>query len=294
MKLFSLFLLILSNLRVIGQSLHPMMEDSSYWKITATFPGPPGHYCSNLQYYEIINGDTIINTITYKKVYKIGQNCTDPYFSYLNNGLKALIREDTLTHKVFRYNGTTNNEDVIYDYSLNIGDTVHSPLTGFAYPVVVYSKDSILVNNRYQRRLGLLSSPNNYGAFLIETIGSSYGLLSRFYDGKTLHCVVYKNLTHVFPTSATPCSTINFVGLDDNNSLTNIIFPNPSNGIFTIKSSILISKIEIKSITGQTVYEENNLNLLEKTFSLTLAKGIYFIIITNTNDSRYFEKLVVN
>ncbi|MBK6834785.1 MAG: T9SS type A sorting domain-containing protein [Bacteroidetes bacterium] len=72
------------------------------------------------------------------------------------------------------------------------------------------------------------------------------------------------------------------------------IFPNPSNGNISIKSSKSISKIEIKSIAGQIVYEENSLNLVEKTFSLNLAKGIYFVVSTNSNGLCYFEKLVIN
>lgn len=296
MKFFSFFLLILCNLHLISQSLHPMMQDSSYWKIRADLCGPPGHNCTNLQYYEVINGDTIINSVTYKKVYKIGQNCTDPYFSSQNNGLKALIREDTLSHKVFYYNGTIY-DGVLYDYSLNIGDTVRSPLIGWAFPVVVYSKDSILVHGRYRTRLGLLSYPNNYGAYLIETIGSTNGLYSLFYTGCSsylLNCVVYNNLTHVFPSTTTPCSSINFVGLEENNDMNNIIFPNPNKGNFTIKSSKSISKIEMKSITGQTVYEESDLLFEEKTLSLNLERGIYFVALTNSNGLCYFEKLVVN
>lgn len=73
-----------------------------------------------------------------------------------------------------------------------------------------------------------------------------------------------------------------------------VIFPNPSDGNFTIKLSKSISNMEIKSITGQTVYENNNLLFEEKKLSLNLEKGIYFVVSTNTNGSRYFEKLVVN
>ncbi len=85
----------------------------------------------------------------------------------------------------------------------------------------------------------------------------------------------------------------NYVKLIDNKSALEI-FPNPSNGNISIKSSKSISKIEIKSIAGQIVYEENSLNLVEKTFSLNLAKGIYFVVSTNSNGLCYFEKLVIN
>ncbi len=85
----------------------------------------------------------------------------------------------------------------------------------------------------------------------------------------------------------------NYVKLTENKSTVEI-FPNPSDGNITIKSSKSISKIEIKSITGQTVYEEKDLRLVEKILSLNLAKGIYFVVSTNTNGSCYFEKLVVN
>ena len=85
----------------------------------------------------------------------------------------------------------------------------------------------------------------------------------------------------------------NYVKFTENKSAITI-FPNPSNGNISIKSSKSISKIEIKSVTGQTLYKENNLYFDEKTFSLNLEKGIYFVVSTNTNGSCYFEKLVVN
>ncbi|SEP55245.1 T9SS type A sorting domain-containing protein [Flavobacterium urocaniciphilum] len=63
------------------------------------------------------------------------------------------------------------------------------------------------------------------------------------------------------------------------------IFPNPSNGLITIKSTENISYIYITNQLGEIVYKNECSNLNDKDFDLTnLSNGIYFYkVITDSN-----------
>ena len=83
-------------------------------------------------------------------------------------------------------------------------------------------------------------------------------------------------------------------GIEEENSITNgfVIFPNPSNGLFTLKfnqKEVANYTIEVRSLNGQLVdfYELNNVSN-EFNYSMDLqsqSKGMYFIHINNGTKS---------
>jgi len=85
-------------------------------------------------------------------------------------------------------------------------------------------------------------------------------------------------------------------GVDDNNVLNGIsIYPNPSNGVFTITKAnsnnldILVFDITGKTILSKTNITENNYSLNLK----TVDKGIYFIKLLS-NNKQLVKKIIVN
>ncbi len=70
------------------------------------------------------------------------------------------------------------------------------------------------------------------------------------------------------------------------------VYPNPSNGIFTITNDKLqITNIEITDITGKTIQKTNNITTNSQ-FAIN-KKGIYFIKI-NTETGIYTKKIIIN
>jgi len=75
-------------------------------------------------------GDTVINNVSYKKIY---QNY-DYNFNVSNSQYKGAIREDNKKIYVYYY----NDERILYDFNLNVGDTAKvTASNGFKYSAKV-------------------------------------------------------------------------------------------------------------------------------------------------------------
>jgi hypothetical protein len=74
-----------------------------------------------------------------------------------------------------------------------------------------------------------------------------------------------------------------------------VIYPNPSNGIFYIKSENQISEIGIINILGEKVYTASNIQ--QKSFNAinlsNISKGIYFIQITDEMKNTVSKKIII-
>lgn len=68
-----------------------------------------------------------------------------------------------------------------------------------------------------------------------------------------------------------------------------VIYPNPSNGVFTIFSGdVPLEQVEVFDITGKVIVKKNNLSITNNSTPLdlsTIASGIYFVRITSNNQT---------
>ena len=72
------------------------------------------------------------------------------------------------------------------------------------------------------------------------------------------------------------------------------IFPNPSNGIFTVKTTITNSSYKIHNLIGQTI-KSGFINNGENSIDIRNSKdGIYFLMIKSTNGEKIGYKLIKN
>lgn len=129
--------------------------------------------------------DTItINGNKYKKFYQL---CCSS-LNYNSKTLTGYLREDTLARKVYFRKNLTSADELWYDFSLNVFDTLYmvfpnSPTTSGSHMV-----DSIVVKNVlsvprkhfYIRKYAGNPNPNIYYYEIIEGIGSSYHIAYRY------------------------------------------------------------------------------------------------------------------
>ena len=172
-KLFILALLVLAFSS--KAQVNDYFTDNPVWRIEQYWGGAmPCLEIHNYVYY--LNGDSVVNGYTYKKVFLRGENeyhwmdpppagsCTGSYFY---NYFHTLIRQDSL--KVYIHED--NYDHLLYDFDLSVGDTLPETYNVYEDDIVVTGIDSILVKASY-RKIFTLVFPNMVTALeLIEGIG---------------------------------------------------------------------------------------------------------------------------
>lgn len=123
----------------IGQRLYLPMLINSSWTCVSEYLEPPAWVYI---YYNL--GDTIINSKNYVKIGKANIDMEDKHASYDNR--IELFREEVSTRRIYRYLQYNQTEQLEYDFSLRVGDTLP------VYGNYVLKKISTTVNLGRARR----------------------------------------------------------------------------------------------------------------------------------------------
>lgn len=239
---------------------------------------------------------TTIGSFQYIEIYSAARGVSD---------LIGAIREDTLLKKVYFHN--FSNEIVLYDFSLNVGDTIYYSTNlyySLDYYKVVNNIDSISINGQFRKRWYLTNSYMGMPDTWIEGIGSvyRYGLLypilpdivtdasTPYFGCFTDETIVYLEGSNCIGTC--PCTTW-LVDIKDINHNENDIklYPNPIRNKLNVEilnnrfaffnleiytyNSVLIQKLDITS--------KKNIEI-DLSF---LPRGIYFIKLTGKDNITY-------
>ncbi len=297
-KLFFLFLVITVS-ETFTQNYIPMLHPDNSWKVAIFLnpynpPNPPNPE-TLYEYYSI--GD--IETFNNQDYYRI----------ILNNSPSCLLREDS-NGKVYLYDESTNEESLLFDFTLQTGDTFY--MAGSAYEnynfcsyFAIAGYDDLTVQSvdyqeiaGQQRKVITFHQSGYYGNFQwIEGIGSRNGFalmweMIDITDGSLLSCFQNNQGTFLF-NGATSCNldTSNFKA-----NFTSVIFPNPVTAVSKVQfsSEITIDTIKIYDLTGKLISEEK---INTTNFMLNRSKfnpGIYFLQFFNNHKLISNTKFVVN
>jgi len=208
-------------------------------------------------------------------------------YKYYNNYIGA-FREDTINKKVFFIPENNSYDTLLYDFNLSIGDTLLSSIINDSinYMNHVSLIDSIIVGNKYYKRYGLSSGSNLNYVYLIQGIGSTFGLFGYLYppfeSGTTLLCFKQNGQT-LYPDTTTNCQLI--TSLNSNEEISNQVkvFPNPTTNDFTVRFSEKVTgKINIYDIKGNLV-KQQKVNLTDEInlFLGSISQGTYIISFIN-------------
>lgn len=281
-KFLAIILFVLS-FKVEAQNYFPFPDSNSIWHVVNSFKeGWPSKYT-----YEI-NGDTLMNGRVYNKL-------VNPDNNFFYGG----IREDTLKRIYFfgnLINATfvnsnfydeydTIKEYLLYQFGLDVGDTISIKAYPSVSPIEILRIDSIKIDGKFRLRYDV-------GNYWIEGIGSEKGLFGpysyEFENYIRLTCF-QQNEKFIWPDTTGDCLTISVEDVKIDSKLK--VYPNPTQNTLHIETSSQnqqIENIQIISLSGKNVVQTNQtpINTSE------LSQGIYFYQVEMSNGELLRGKFV--
>lgn len=164
---------------------HPLLVQGRTWDVFDT-PAEPEVCPYTAAYQFFIGGDTLLNGVSYKKVLRHPILSSVPFpfcgWFYLDTSViyqnGFFLREDTLARKVYLLAPDNPDESVLFDFSLQAGDTLKYP-DGLEYPVRELG-DFVLTNGDVRKQF-IFDDGLGFSNAYIEGIGYTYGPFNRVY-----------------------------------------------------------------------------------------------------------------
>jgi hypothetical protein len=242
-----------------------------------------------------MEGDTTINGINYKKMLVTYEN---PNLA-VNWGLSKIVREDS-TQKVYQLNAS-NEEIVIYDFGLSVGDTIVSNISPEQNSIIM-AVDSIELNDGTKRKRLTITSlycPDwNIEEFWIEGIG---GRNYAFYyvdvfcqtdTGLSLRCFSSNGDYLYGSTDGSNC----YIPTSINNleKTTIKIFPNPTQDILNLEydEMLKIEELNILNFNGQVIKSFQVENGFSQINISDFPIGVYYLKIETVKSEFVFKKFI--
>lgn len=250
-----------------------------------------------------VDGDSIVNAYEYKKYYFSNDSIvtTGSFF--------ALLREDTLTRKVYAISSGSTQENLLYDFSLEVNDTaivypLSFPIHSGPVSILVESIDSILIAGNYHSRMKIIGVDFPYGMeeYWIEGIGSTMGIFNSGITGffvsditfPTLLCFEKDGVILYSNPDFTDCYEIYPVGIAEMDLVDRSnIYPNPTNTTCIVESEKEILYYQLLSATGKNI---RNGQVGSKSFTLDISDlppGMYLILL-KTDKGLLVKKIIKN
>lgn len=296
MKQSILILLFACISSLIGQTniYHSFPSNTAIWNFNASA------ICltsgSTVENYSIIfDGDTTINNSIYIKL-------AIPYVdrssfgmcSVKNNGYQGAIREDASTKKVYHIKPQQTTEQLLYDFTLQVGDSI-TGILDIGMGDTVISIDSVLVGNNYRKRWTINTC---YNISIIEGIGSTYGLLEGspgcITDMPDYSLTCFQgDSTAIFPTSSSSCETITSITNNNLNRSPITVFPNPTKGEINIDfNDRKIKEARLFNLLGELIETRNATNSNRITINNLPIGTLVIELIDESNESSH-QKIIV-
>lgn len=237
-------------------------------------------------------GDSVIGNMSYNKIF-ISYDSTMTNWSYY-----GLLREDS--NKVYFIPQYGNTEGLLYDFSLNAGDTTHIISAWMPEPqeFICQSVDSIIYNGTFYKRWNF-SFPDEQW---IEGIGSTEGPLHSgasayvFDLWFSLLCFHRNDSLLYMQPNITQCyySTVGIKELDVASNIN--LSPNPLQRGQSLKicSDYSIISVELYNSVGLKLGEL--LNIENKTAVIStgnMTTGIYLAKITTRENLTFIKKVCI-
>lgn len=282
--------MLLVSLTMQAQTIDP----SSEWRVDYQQSWFPGEFWNNL-YRDFIDGDTVINSHQYYKIYQSGYSFdgivpVGEVNSY-DHVLHGFLREEN--SKWYTYN--ENTDALLFDFTLDVNDTVYSAYSFLAGdPIIVIAIDSILVDGDFKRRLQL----NDPGAeYIIEDIGATTGLFENmfFFEWYSQLVCYAKNGVSVWGAPTEECDLTVNINENQGNSNPFLISPNPCKDFIMLSVPQGFGKVEFTLIDllGGIVYQDSYMSPSSNKIDVKDHPSGFYLAIIESKGLRQTTKLVI-
>lgn len=313
MRKIIVFAFIIICFKAFPQYERVIKDSTSFIYYNDVFmPIKAGQYNDSIYF----QGDTVINTQKYIKVYDKAFCDEPPGFIKLEYNFLGFVREDTVQGKIWRLKIDSNiySELLIYDISLTLGDSFN--IWGKSYPVEL---DTTILGRKHIVISAHTFIPSSMKLEFIEGIGINCNFFNGTYFylepnwnyplGSFLTCAFeshylkYKNLTNSHagqinvPFTSTSQCNVNCYWIGSQNEIDNQlskvkIYPNPTNNELNIEcyqnNDFTLS---LFNISGQELFKQKiNRNKVQIDVK-KLSCGVYFVKLSN-DKSVEFRKLI--
>lgn len=253
--------------------------------------------------FALTEQDTLIEGVTYKKLYWFQNSVFNPLTAECIGGLRENSQKQVFYKGKVDNNGEHWFNIMLYDFSLLEGEKMNSISDGLQFKV---SKiDTIELSGTLRKKFSIVGSVEGSAdtyiiGTWIEGIGNEKGLLYDMlrmltgYQYSYLKCYEHNGVLEYLAEGDDDCDNP-YVGLEDisleNNSIT--LYPNPTNSEINIESKNIINSIDIFNSLGQKVYMKT-INSKEKSIDVSyLSNGVY-VIGLNTDNGLIHKKIIKN
>jgi hypothetical protein len=281
----------------------PFPTENAVWSEEYWFSSENKYSIHSYERFAINGEDTLINNKVYKKLYlfydTIFNSNTAIYLGGIREENKKIYYLGDTVHQgkpLTDYYGF-NQEILLYDFSLNIGDTLPTvattPCNFIISPTFVTEIDTVLIGNKFRKVFKF----NTYGVSWAEGIGN----ISIFGDAGLLFCIAphptkgdwgnhlicfKQNDTIIyFNNNYSECMPLN---INENNVMNEniVVSPNPATNYLTIKSGIIQPfTFQLYNMQGTALLAGKTSNTQTELNVANLPRGLYVLKIITNNQS---------
>jgi len=278
-----------------AQDYIPLAVEDAQWLIAKWKQDDP--FMPDGFYGYFIKGDTVINSITYKKVFfREFVFAMNPPLTVSNEFYFAAVRDDVENRKVYAYGQDDGNcispEYLIHDFSLAVGDVCEYPTP--ICTVREYNITNVYSDNLFGKiRKIIVSQTGNPSCvdYFIEGVGNQTGLFEPAWCFESLlsldtFCVGKDCMSNLFVSSINTIKTVKYATITPNPVLENF------NLTLTYYNSNQNCKYILSDITGRQIIKQNIESAVTTINMESLQVGIYFITIYNENQIIQTQKII--
>jgi len=287
--ILALSLILAVHWQAKAQDYIPMAVENAQW----LFESNDEDFIPNSHYGYKIKGDTIINNISYKKVYSYAcEPNTNPPFVNLGEHYAFALRDDIVNRRVYAYLKEDvyctliEGEYLVFDFNLNADETAYFSLCENNYMTVTnvyyqycYGEQRKFIELKYEN--GALLPEGLYA----EGIGAFHEIIDiacpEYYCAWLYnYCIGESCMDNIIITSVT------------NQDTANIDVFYSSENVLIVRSDNSLNDVSVYDTSGKKIANFLTISQTTEYSFQHLPAGIYFVRLSSDNQFLKSQKIV--